>query len=76
MKKITTFLALLLTCIIGATADINFVPRDGAKYLIKCKGDSKFAIWNIDCKKTIDGSEYNTCSLTGTNVMTVVSSPS
>lgn len=62
MKKITTFLALLLTCIIGATADINFVPRDGAKYLIKCKGDSKFAIWNIDCKKTIDGSECNVLS--------------
>lgn len=62
MKKITTFLALLLTCIIGATADINFVPRDGAKYLIKCKGDSKFAIWNTDCKKTIDGSEYNVLS--------------
>ncbi len=62
MKKITTFLALLLTCIIGATADINFVPRDGAKYLIKCKGDSKFAIWNTDCKKTVDGSEYNVLS--------------
>lgn len=62
MKKITTFLALLLTCIIGATADINFVPRDGAKYLIKCKGDSKFAIWNTDCKKTIDGTEYNVLS--------------
>lgn len=40
MKKITTFLALLLTCIIGATA-ADFVPRDGAKYLIKCKGDNK-----------------------------------
>lgn len=61
MKKITTFLALLLTCIIGATA-AGFVPRDGAKYLIKCKGDSKFAIWNTDCKKTIDGTEYNSLS--------------
>lgn len=61
MKKITTFLALLLTCIIGATA-ADFVPRDGAKYLIKCKGDSKFAIWNTDCKKTIDGTEYNSLS--------------
>lgn len=61
MKKITTFLALLLTCIIGATA-AGFVPRDGAKYLIKCKGDSKFAIWNTDCKKTIDGKEYNVLS--------------
>lgn len=39
MKKITTFLALLLTCIIGATA-ADFVPRDGAKYLFKCKGDN------------------------------------
>lgn len=39
MKKITTFLALLLTCIIGATA-ADFVPRDGAKYLVKCKGNS------------------------------------
>ncbi len=36
MKKITTFLALLLTCIIGATA-ADFVPKAGAKYLIKCK---------------------------------------
>lgn len=61
MKKITTFLALLLTCIIGATA-ADFVPRDGAKYLIKCKGDSKFAIWNTNCKKTIDGTEYNSLS--------------
>lgn len=38
MKKITTFLALLLTCIIGATA-ADFVPVSGVKYLIKCKGD-------------------------------------
>ena len=38
MKKITTFLALLLTCIIGATA-ADFTPVSGAKYLIKCKGD-------------------------------------
>ena len=61
MRKITTFLALLLTCIIGATA-ADFVPKDGTKYLIKCKGDSKFAIWNTDCKKTIDGKEYNSLS--------------
>lgn len=39
MRKITTFLALLLTCIIGATA-AGFVPKDGTKYLIKCKGNS------------------------------------
>lgn len=39
MKKITTFLALLLTCIIGATA-ADFVPKDGTKYLVKCKGNS------------------------------------
>lgn len=39
MKKITTFLALLLTCIIGATA-ADFVPTAGTKYLIKCKGNS------------------------------------
>lgn len=32
-------MALLLTCIIGATA-ADFVPRDGAKYLFKCKGDN------------------------------------
>lgn len=61
MRKITTFLALLLTCIIGATA-AGFVPRNGAKYLIKCKGDQKFAIWNTDCKKTVDGAEYNVLS--------------
>ncbi|WP_443704320.1 hypothetical protein [Prevotellamassilia timonensis] len=40
MKKITTFLALLLTCIIGATA-ADFVPKAGTKYLFKCKGDNK-----------------------------------
>ena len=40
MKKITTFLALLLTCIIGATA-ADFVPKNGTKYLFKCKGDNK-----------------------------------
>ncbi len=39
MKKITTFLALLLTCIIGATA-ADFVPKGDTKYLIKCKGDN------------------------------------
>lgn len=39
MRKITTFLALLLTCIIRATA-ADFVPKDGTKYLIKCKGNS------------------------------------
>lgn len=61
MRKITTFLALLLTCIIGATA-ADFVPKDGAKYLIKCKGDSKYAIWNTNCKKTFDGTEYNVLS--------------
>jgi hypothetical protein len=38
MKKNTTFLALLLTCIIGATA-ADFVPVSGVKYLIKCKGN-------------------------------------
>lgn len=45
MKKITTFLALLLTCIIGATA-ADFVPKDGVKYLIKCKGDN-----NVVCTR-------------------------
>ena len=40
MKKITTFLALLLTCIIGATA-ADFVPENGMKYLFKCKGNKK-----------------------------------
>lgn len=39
MKKLQTFLALLLTCIIGATA-ADFVPKDGTTYLIKCKGDN------------------------------------
>lgn len=39
MKKFTTLLALLLTCIIGATA-ADFVPKAGTKYLIKCKGDN------------------------------------
>lgn len=45
MKKITTFLALLLTCIIGATA-ADFVPTAGTKYLFKCKGDS-----NVVCTR-------------------------
>lgn len=45
MKKITTFLALLLTCIIGATA-ADFVPAAGTKYLIKCKGNS-----NVVCTR-------------------------
>lgn len=45
MRKITTFLALLLTCIIGATAS-DFVPKDGVKYLIKCKGDN-----NVVCTR-------------------------
>ena len=33
-------MALLLTCIIGATA-ADFVPKAGTKYLFKCKGDNK-----------------------------------
>ena len=45
MRKITTFLALLLTCIIGATAS-DFVPKAGMKYLIKCKGDN-----NVVCTR-------------------------
>lgn len=45
MKKITTFLALLLTCIIGATA-ADFVPQAGTEYLIKCKGDN-----NVVCTR-------------------------
>lgn len=48
MRKITTFLALLLTCIIGATA-ADFVPQAGTKYLIKCKGDNKYVLWNNSC---------------------------
>lgn len=51
MKKITTFLALLLTCIIGATA-ADFVPQAGTKYLIKCKGDNKYVLWNSSCVKS------------------------
>lgn len=51
MRKITTFLALLLTCIIGATA-ADFVPKAGAKYLIKCKGDKKYVLWNSSCVKS------------------------
>lgn len=38
-------MALLLTCIIGATA-ADFVPKDGTKYLIKCKGNS-----NVVCTR-------------------------
>lgn len=45
MKKITTLLALLLTCIIGATA-ADFVPKAGMKYLFKCKGDN-----NVVCTR-------------------------
>lgn len=51
MRKITTFLALLLTCIIGATA-ADFVPQAGTKYLIKCKGDKKYVLWNSSCVKS------------------------
>lgn len=47
MKKITTFLALLLTCIIGATA-ADFVPKNGTKYLFKCKGDNKVVYYTTD----------------------------
>lgn len=54
-------MALLLTCIIGATA-ADFAPKTGTKYLIRCKGDSKYAIWNTNCKKTFDGTEYNVLS--------------
>lgn len=60
MRKITTFLALLLTCIIGATA-ADFVPQAGTKYLIKCKGDSKYVLWN------------NSCVLSGTDSKVILS---
>lgn len=38
-------MALLLTCIIGATA-ADFVPTAGTKYLFKCKGDN-----NVVCTR-------------------------
>lgn len=38
-EKNYNFLGVALTCIIGATA-ADFVPKDGTKYLIKCKGNS------------------------------------
>lgn len=47
MKKFTTLLALLLTCIIGATA-ADFVPKTGTKYLIKCKGDNNVVYYTSD----------------------------
>jgi len=40
-------LALLLTCIIGATA-ADFVPKAGAKYLIKCKGNNNVVYYTSD----------------------------
>lgn len=47
MKKFTTLLALLLTCIIGATA-ADFVPKASAKYLIKCKGNNNVVYYTSD----------------------------
>ena len=47
MKKFTTLLALLLTCIIGATA-ADFVPKADTKYLIKCKGDNNVVYYTSD----------------------------
>ena len=32
----------------------DFKPVEGAKYLIKCKGDSKFVLWNESCVKSKD----------------------
>ena len=40
-------MALLLTCIIGATA-ADFVPKAGAKYLIKCKGNNNVVYYTSD----------------------------
>lgn len=53
MKKITFLLTLLLTCVLGAYA-ADFTPVSGAKYLIKCKGDSKYVLWNSSCVKSAD----------------------
>ena len=33
-----------------------------ARSTLLCKGDSKYAIWNTNCKKTFDGTEYNVLS--------------
>lgn len=32
----------------------DFTPVTGAKYLIKCKGDNKFVLWNESCVKSKD----------------------
>lgn len=53
MKKITLLLTLLFTTFLGAMAE-DFTPVTGAKYLIKCKGDNKFVLWNESCVKSKD----------------------
>lgn len=53
MKKITLLLTLLFTTFLGAMAE-DFKPVAGTKYLIKCKGDNKFVLWNESCVKSKD----------------------
>ena len=51
MKKITLLLSLLITVFVGAFAD-GFTPAQGVKYLIKCKGNSRYVLWNANCNKS------------------------
>ena len=46
--------SLLFACCIGgviSASAADFEPAEGTMYLIKCKGDSKYAIWNSSCVK-------------------------
>lgn len=58
MKKITLLLTLLFTTFLGAMAE-DFKPVAGTKYLIKCKGDNKFVLWNESCVKSKDDNTNN-----------------
>lgn len=57
MKRFMLIFSLLLICtwggVISAFAE-DFKPVSGVKYLIKCKKNANFAIYNSSCVKSKD----------------------
>lgn len=53
MRKLTSLLLLFLTVVGTALAD-DFTPQSGKPYMIQCKGDSKFVLYNANCTKSRD----------------------
>lgn len=59
MRKITFLMALVVSFLMTAMA-ADFVPVSGAKYLIRCAKNNRFALHNVNC---VASATDNTCVL-------------